>query len=112
MKKKHLLLLLLVIFLSTSVAFRVGYKDSERIMINVFESSKMIVSHKLPTQGGLKYAYLTDSHIKKLGGDRYQVDSYVDCQNDNQQDKRVQYTMVVHWNGQEYALEKLNTEGL
>jgi len=81
-------------------------------MINVFESSKTIVSNKLPTEGNLNYAYLTDSHIKNLGGDRYQVDSYVDCQNDNQQDKRVRYTMVVHWNGQEYAMEKLNTEGL
>ena len=112
MKKKHLFLLLLMIFLSSSVAFRLGYKDSEKIMINVFESSKTMFSHQLTTQGNIKYAYLTDSHIKNLGGDRYQVDSYVDCQNDNQQDKRVRYTMVVHWNGQEYTMENLNTEGL
>ena len=101
-----------MIVLSSSVALKLGYNNSESIMINVFESSKNIISHQIPAQGNNKFAYLTDSHIKNLGGDRYQVDSYVDCQNDNLQDKRVRYSMIVHWNGQEYAMEKLNTEGL
>ncbi|EGW37340.1 hypothetical protein [Desulfosporosinus sp. OT] len=112
MKRKHLYLLLLVVFLSSTVAFKVGYNNSESIMINVFESSKNIINYQIPTQGDKKFAYLTDSYIKNLGGDRFQVDSYVDCQNDNLQDKRIRYTMIVHWDGQEYAMEKLNTEGL
>lgn len=81
-------------------------------MINVFESSKNLYSHEIPAQGNNRFAYLTDSHIKNLGGDRFQVDSYVDCQNDNQQAKRVRYTMIVQWNGQEYAMENLNIEGI
>lgn len=80
-------------------------------MIIVFESSKTIFSHSLTSENN-KFAYLTDSHIKKLGGNRYQVDSYVDCQNYNQRDKRIQYTMIVHWNGQEYAMENVKTEEL
>jgi hypothetical protein len=78
MQKKYLFLLLFLIFLSSSVAFKAGYNDSEKIMINVYESCKAIFSQSFETQNNIKFAYLTDSHIKKLDGNRYRVDSYVD----------------------------------
>ncbi|WP_407305800.1 hypothetical protein [Desulfosporosinus sp. SB140] len=112
MKRKHLYLLLLGILLSSSMVLMVGYNDSEKVMINVFESSKTILGHRLSTRSNQRFALLTDSRVENLGGNNYQVVSYVDCQNNNQKDKRIQYTMTLHWNGHEYAMENLKTEGL
>lgn len=111
MKKKHLFLLLILIFVASTVFFKAGYNASARTMVNVFESSKYIFGLQLPTQSNQKFALLTDSNVENLGGNRYKVESYVDSQNFNQQGKRVRYTMIVHWDGKAYAMEKLTTNG-
>ncbi|MDP4161175.1 MAG: hypothetical protein Q8911_15685, partial [Bacillota bacterium] len=71
-----------------------------------------IVADQLPKESKNKFAYLTDSHVKNLGSGRYEVDSYVDCQNHEEPVRRIQYTMIVHWNGQRYALDDLTSEGV
>ena len=80
-------------------------------MVNVFEYSKYNYDLKLPTPSNHKFALLTDSNVENLGGKRYKVESYVDSQIDSQQGKRVQYTMIVHWDGNAYVMEKLTTNG-
>jgi len=112
MKKKNLFLLLILIFLSSMVFFKIGYNESEKSMINAFESSKSIFGLQLPTRNNHKFAFLSDSYVENLGGNRYMVDSYVVSQNDNQQDQRIRFIMTLHWNGQAYTMENLTSSRL
>ncbi|TGE33040.1 hypothetical protein [Desulfosporosinus sp. Sb-LF] len=112
MKKRNLFLLLILIVVSSTVFFKVGYTESGKTMVNVFESSKFIFNNQLLTQSNNKFALLTDSDVENLGGNRYKVASYVDFKNDNQQGKRIWFTMIVHWNGNAYDMENLTTKGI